>query len=113
MTTLRILFLGLNVVALATVVFLYLRLRKADGHRRRIEAPNSEYRSRYVADIETKEKWVGLDLNHMHQVNRKEVERVLAKLHATSVRALSEGERAFLDRMVEAERRSLRARPAG
>jgi hypothetical protein len=108
MTALRIIFLGVNVVALVAVVALYLQLRKSE-RKRRVEAPNSRYKSPYVEDLEAKERWEGLDLSYMHRVNREEVERILSKLRATSVRALTEAERAFLDRMVEAERR-LRAR---
>lgn len=111
MNTLRIIFLGVNIVALVAVMALYVRLRKAE-RKRRVEAPNSRYKSPYVEDLEARERWEGLDLDHMHRVNRDEVERILSKLRATSVRALSETERTFLDRMVEAERR-LRARPTG
>lgn len=109
MTTLRIIFLGVNIVALVAVLALYMRLRKSE-RTRRVEAPNSRYKSPYVEDLEAKERWERLDLNHMHRVNREEVERILSKLRATSVRALTEAERTFLDRMVEAERR-MRARP--
>lgn len=108
MTALRIIFLGVNVVALVAVIALYVQLRKGE-RKRRVEAPNSRHKSPYVEDLEAKERWEGLDLSYMHRVNREEVERILSKLRATSVRALTEAERAFLDRMVEAERR-LRAR---
>jgi hypothetical protein len=105
MTTLLIILLGINVTALAVVWILYRRARKAQK-KRRVEAPNSEYKSRYVLDLESKERWERLDLGRLHEVNREEVEKVLAKLRATSVRALTTQERAFLDRMVEAERRT-------
>jgi hypothetical protein len=117
MTTLLIILLGINLTALAVVWVLYRRARKAQK-KRRVEAPNSEHKSRYVMDLEARERWESLDLGHLHEVNREEVEKVLAKLRATSVRALTSQERAFLDRMVEAERRSRSAarrrdRPAG
>lgn len=118
MTTLLIILLGVNLTALAVVWVLYRRARKAQK-RRRVEAPNSEYKSRYVLDLEAKDRWEDLDLGHLHEVNREEVEKVLAKLRATSVRALTSQEKAFLDRMVEAERRSRAAaarrrdRPSG
>jgi hypothetical protein len=107
MTTLLFILLGINAIALAVVWMLYRRARKA-GRRRRVEAPNSQYKSRYVVDLEAKECWERLDLDHLHEVNREEVVKILAKLRATSVRALTTQERAFLDRMVEAERRSRR-----
>lgn len=105
MTTLLFLLLGINLAALTVVWLLYRRAKKAQI-RRRVEAPNSEYKSRYVVDLESKEQWEKLDLSFLHEVNREEVEKVLAKLKATSVRALTVQERAFLDRMVEAERRA-------
>lgn len=104
MTTLLIILLAINITALAVVWVLYRRAKKAQ-RRRRVEAPNSEYKSRYVLDLEAKDRWERLDVGRLHEVNREEVEKVLAKLRATSVRALTTQERAFLDRMVEAERR--------
>lgn len=109
MTALLITLLAINLTALVAVWVLYRRAKKAQ-RRRRVEAPNSEYKSRYVLDLEAKERWENLDLSHLHEVNREEVEKVLAKLKATSVRALSRQERDFLDRMVEAERRARVAR---
>jgi hypothetical protein len=107
MTKLLIVLLGINLIALVVVWVLYRKAKKAQK-KRRVEAPNSEYKSRYVLDVESKERWERLDLNRLHEVNREEAEKVLAKLKATSVRALSTQERAFLDRMVEAERRTRR-----
>lgn len=105
MTTLLFILLGLNTIAVAVVWVLYRRARRAQK-RRRVEAPNSEYRSLYVMDLEAKDRWESLDLSLLHEVNREEMEKVLAKLRATNVRALSSTERAFLDRMVEAEDRA-------
>jgi flagellar biosynthesis/type III secretory pathway M-ring protein FliF/YscJ len=105
MTTLLFILLGLNTVALAVVWVLYRKARKAQK-RRRVEAPNSQYKSQYVLDLEAKDRWEAVDLGLLHEVNREEMEKVLAKLRATNVRALTPGERAFLDNMVEAERRA-------
>lgn len=109
MTALLITLLAINLTALVVVWVLYRRAKKAQK-RRRVEAPNSEYKSKYVLDLEAKERWEHLDLSFLHEVNREEVEKVLAKLKATSVRALSRHERDFLDRMVEAERRARSSR---
>lgn len=103
----RILLLVVNIVALVLVVMLYRRVRRSERERR-VEAPNSAHTSPYLEDVESKERWNALDLERMHEVNRVEVERILGKLRATSIRALTTSERAFLDRMVEAERRSRR-----
>ena len=108
MNTLLLILLGLNVAVLTAAVWLYRRARKAEK-KRRVEAPNSQYKSQYVLDLESKERWESLDLDRVHEVNREEVERVLRKLRATSVRALSSQEKAFMDRMVEAERRVRRS----
>ena len=108
MTTLLLILLGINLVALGAVWVLYRRVRKAQ-HKRRVEAPNSEYRSRYVMDLDSKERGERLDLSRLHEVNREEAERILAKLRVANVRVLSSQERAFLDRLVEAEKRVGRA----
>lgn len=101
---LKMLILALNLAVLVAVVALYRRVKRMEP-KRRVEAPNSEYRSRYVEDIEARERWERLDLDRMHQVNRTEVERILSKIKAASIRSVSEADRAFLERMVEAERR--------
>ena len=103
--TLRLLFLGLNVLALVVIVVLYRRVKQTQPQRR-VEPPNSQHESPQVPDIEAKESWESLDLERMHRVNRDEVERILSRLRAMSIRELTPSERAFLDRMVEAERRS-------
>ena len=100
--------LAVNTAALVVVWGLYRRARKAQKQRR-VEAPNSQYKSQYVLDLEAKDRWEAVDLSLLHEVNREEMETVLAKLRATNVRALTPTERAFLDRMVEAERRALRS----
>jgi len=107
MTTFLVLLLVLNAVTLATIWVLYRRARKSRKERR-VEGPNSEYKSQYVMDLEAREQWEALDLTLLHPVNRDEVETVLAKLRATSVRALTVQERTFLERMVEAQGRARR-----
>lgn len=113
MTTTLIILLVANTVVLAVVWGLYRRAKKAQ-QTRRVEAPNSEYKSSYVLDLEAKDRWEALELELLHPLNREEVERILARLRATNVRALTEKERDFLDRMVEAERRArIRRRRSG
>ena len=108
METFLLVLLAVNTATLAVVFVLYRKARKAQK-KRRVEAPNSQYKSQYVMDLESKERWESIDLAGLHEVNREEVEKTLAKLHATSVRALTSGERAFLDRMAEAQARVLRS----
>lgn len=107
MTTLLVVLLAINVALLVVVTVLYRKAKKA-AKPRRVEAPNSEYKSKYVEDLEAKERWMKMDLERLHEVNREEFERVLAKVKATSVRALTKSERAFLDRMAEAHDRAAR-----
>lgn len=104
MNGLLIFLLALNIAMLVAVTVFYRRAKKKQEDRR-VEAPNSEHQSRYVRDLESRQRWEEMDRSLLHEVNREEFDRVLAKLRATSVRALSDGERAFLDRMLEAERR--------
>lgn len=115
MTPLLVALLAINVVLLVVVTVLYRKAKKA-AKPRRVEAPNSEYKSQYVEDLEAKERWMKMDLARLHEVNREEFERVLAKVKATSVRALTKSERAFLDRMAEAHDRAAReerSKPGG
>ena len=113
MTRLLIGLLALNVVALTTAIVVYRRARKAQKQRV-VERPNSQYKSQYVADLESKDRYQTLDLARMHEINREETQKILAKLRTGTVRNLARSERDFLDRMVEAERRQraadLRAR---
>ena len=108
MTWLLILLLALNVGALVVVSLLYRRSRRAE-RARRVEGPNSEYTSQYVQDLEAKQRWEALDRTQLHELNREEFERMLAKVQTFSVRALSPQERAFMDRMVEAVQRVRRS----
>jgi hypothetical protein len=110
MTNWLIILLIANLALLGMTFVLYKRMKKAQA-KRRVEAPNSQYKSQYVLDLESRERWEAIALDRLHEVNREEVEKLLAKLRVSGVRALSVSERAFLDRMVEAQERvSARAR---
>lgn len=106
-TSALLVLLAVNTVALVLTVVFYRKAKKA-GRQRRVEAPNSEYKSKYVQDLEAKERWGRMDLSRLHEVNREEVEKIMAKVRATSVRALSTTERAFMDRMADAHDRTVR-----
>ena len=107
MTIFLLVLLAINSAALVFVLVLYKRAKKAQK-RRRVEAPNSQYKSQYVMDLDSKERWESIELGRLHEVNREEVEKTLAKLRATSVRALTNNERALLDRMAESQERTFR-----
>lgn len=108
MTKLLFALLALNAISMVAVVVIYKRARKAQ-RRRVVERPNSQYKSPYVLDLESKERWEHLDLSCLHEVNREEAIKILAKLGTASTRGLTAYERSFLDRMVEAESRLRRA----
>jgi cell division protein FtsL len=81
--------------------------------RRVVEKPNSHYTSQLARNSESKHRWSNIALDRMHEVNRAEVERLLARVEATSVDALRPNERAFLDRMAELASATPPAPPPG
>lgn len=107
LTIFLLILLAVNTTALVVVTILYRKAKKA-SKTRRVEAPNSQYKSEYVRDLEAKDRWERIDLDALHEVNREEFEKILAKVRATSVRALTTRERDFLDRMADAHDRVVR-----
>jgi hypothetical protein len=67
--------------------------------RRRVEAPNSHYSSLGVRQLEDRERWGRIDVQHLHPINRQEVRRLLDVVDANGVGVLSAKERLFLDNM--------------
>lgn len=113
MTLFLLILLAVDTAALVAMSILYRKAKKA-GKVRRVEGPNSQYKSPYVIDLETKDRWESMDLDGLHEVNREEVEKVLGKVRAVGVRGLSTAERDFLDRMADASGRVRgRGRSAG
>lgn len=51
-----------------------------------------------VASMGNVEKWKSISRDKLHEVNRNEYDRIMAKLNASGVTSLSESEKAFLDR---------------
>lgn len=87
------------VAGLVPLVRLVLARRRAK--RRVVEQPNSHYSSHLVRETEAKHRWHNMALERIHEINRAEVVRLLAKIEATGTEALRENERVFLDRMAE------------
>ena len=52
-----------------------------------------------MSDRTALNRWEAIDTALLHELNRKEVEELLGRARAEGVRGLSQGERAFLDRM--------------
>jgi hypothetical protein len=101
------------VAAFVAVTALRLMRARSKARKRVVEKPNSYYTSQLARDSESRHRWSNLALDRMHEVNRAEVERLLAKVEATSVDALRPNERAFLDRMAELTNSPPAQGPAG
>lgn len=96
--------LAFVVVVIAAAAFATIALRRAiraRGRERRriIEQPNSHYTSPVVRNGETRHRWQSIDLDSIHEVNRGEVSRLLARVEASGVDSLREAERVFLDQV--------------
>lgn len=88
----------------ASFLVTFVALRHARTRRRRqrrVELPNSHYTSQMARNREVQHRWKHIVLDRVHEVNREEVRRLLAKVEATSVEALRPAERTFLDRIAE------------
>ena len=86
--------------ALTPVLVRAVRAR-SKARRRVVEKPNSHYTAEIVRERETKNRWREIVLERVHEINRGEVKRLLAKVDALGPDALRPAERVFLDRMVE------------
>jgi hypothetical protein len=84
-------------VALSAMVRL-LRSRRRQVARV-VERPNSHYTSQAVRDGENRHRWAHINLDAIHEVNRDEVVRLLARLEVGGVDALRPVERMFLDQL--------------
>lgn len=71
--------------------------------QRIVERPNSYYASKGVRDQEDEEWWSSIRLDHLHEVNREYVERLLRQIRAAGVETLSREDRAFMERMADLE----------
>jgi hypothetical protein len=74
--------------------FLYLVLRDRKGRERRLK---------FVVPLPTIgqadiQRWRAIDRSTMHEVNRTELERILAKIDTAGVQNLTPQERQFLER---------------
>ncbi|RMH15901.1 MAG: hypothetical protein D6701_09565 [Gemmatimonadetes bacterium] len=71
--------------------------------RRVVEKPNSYYFPKHVQDQFDREWYESIRLDHLHEVNREEVERLLARIRAEGLDSLRRDERAFLERIARLE----------
>lgn len=101
-----ILLLPLGMLAVVAGTALVIALARSVRARRRarrrvVEKPNSHYASQLARAVETRHRWHGIDLSRIHEINRGEVERLLAKVEALGVDSLRPNERVFLDHMAK------------
>lgn len=106
MSTLPAFSVSFGLVMLVAGVILaigFMRVVRArrQAKRRVVELPNSHYSSQLVRDGETRHRWRGMALDRIHEINREEVVRLLAKIEAIGIDGLRPEERSFLDRMAE------------
>lgn len=95
-------------VSLAVVLFTLLALgvqrvvqMRVRARRRVVEQPNSHYTPPAVRAAEAKHRWQSIVLDRIHEINREEVVRLLAKVEAVGVDSLRDTERSFLDYVAE------------
>ena len=93
---------GLTVIAGITTALLLRRRARRRNRPRVVEAPNSHYQSRGVQNLVDQERWEGIRIDRLHEINAEEVRLLLARVRENGVRGLSPSDRAFLDRMVTA-----------
>jgi len=87
---------------LGGLVFAFAFLKWAEWHQgkdrrafQRAMAPQSDG----LSDRAATARWKKIRVEGLHEINREEVERLLAKVAATGTRSLTQAERQFLDRM--------------
>lgn len=96
--------LGLMMIpaaVLGSVALMRVLRARRRARRRVVEKPNSHYTSPIVRDVETRHRWHGVRLDRIHEINREEVVRLLARVEAIGVDSLRANERVFLDNMAE------------
>lgn len=98
----------LSVLLLSTVVGGALGRRWRTKRRARVKAanrilerPNSYYSSKGVRDQEDAEWYDSIDLDKLHEVNRAEIERLIAQIKGAGIDSLRPSDRAFLERIAE------------
>jgi len=83
--------------------FGYLRWIDRKKRARRVEQPNSFYKSPGVHRQNMHERWMSIRLDELHELNRAEVQNLLARVQADGVKGLAPYEIELLDRMANAQ----------
>ncbi|HUE77770.1 MAG TPA: hypothetical protein VMM83_07505 [Longimicrobiales bacterium] len=93
--------LGLALATAIIVTFTVARLIRAParGRKRVVEQPNSHYSSESAREARARHRWRDIDLDSLHEINREEVLRLLARVEGTRPDTLRPSEREFLDHL--------------
>ena len=83
----------------AGAVFLRLRDRRLGKGRRDFQRKVQHTVSMEGSELDARGRWASIDLASIHDLNRNEVEELLARVDRQGIGALSPEERRFLDRM--------------
>lgn len=78
--------------------FLYLKMmerRSPSAKFRKRSRPNAPKLETFSGSLE---RWKTIRREHLHEVNREELDRILDKISSTGIGSLTSGEREFLDR---------------
>lgn len=94
---------GLSAAVVIVVLCVRAIIRRVARKRRprMVEKPNSHYTSQLVLDRDCSERWRCIPLDNMHEINRGEVQRLVAKLDRYGIDGITKRDRMFLDRMAE------------
>jgi hypothetical protein len=92
----------LTLVAMVLLVAAVTRvvMARQRAARRIVEKPNSEYTWERVREKEHASRWATIDLDGLHEINREEVRRLLARVQASGPESLRQPERLFLDSLL-------------
>jgi membrane associated rhomboid family serine protease len=80
--------------------YVFLRLRAGRERRRVLGAAKPSVVERYAAELRIDtSRWEAIPRERLHEINRAEVDRILAKIRESGPASLTPDERAFMDRM--------------
>jgi hypothetical protein len=100
MSDLLMILVGAVAGAIAFAVARILR-RRLRPRARTVEEPNSHYTAPGVRVRETEARWNSIALERVHEINREEVKRLLAKVEALGVESLGPRDRGFLNHLAD------------
>ena len=92
-------FAHLGGLVFAFVFIKWWEWRRGAGQRAFKKAMKANHPSVGVSDRTAVNRWKGISLEGLHELNREEVVRLLAKVADGGAKSLTEAEREFLDRM--------------